>query len=205
MRPLVFVSLLLCSTARAAEPWSWSQPVQYQENHDPSMIWLSDGRKLTVEYKAVPWNEVDRWPRGKALLLIYDSNSGPYLFDRQIKKALPILDGLDKHPIDIALDDCLRKDETTAGRVGCYGRAEARWDAEVERAYQKLLSSLDPARQAGVREAQQSWVTFRDAQIAAIYAVNGPRDGTIWKVTGARQAARIAREQAQRLAGLMTW
>src|SRR6266404_2461038 len=101
MKPQLFLFLFLCSAARAAEPWSWSQPVQYKANHDPSMIVLVDGRWLQVEYKEVPWNAVDKWASGKKLVLIYDAKIGPYLFDPAIKKALPIIGGFDKHPIDL--------------------------------------------------------------------------------------------------------
>src|SRR5215470_431193 len=41
---LTLVALLF--PAQRTEPWTWSQRVEYQDNHDPSMVWLRDGRRL---------------------------------------------------------------------------------------------------------------------------------------------------------------
>ena len=44
-------------------------------------------------------------------------------------------------------------------------------DANLNRTYQQLLSKLDETSQASVREAQRTWVAFRDAQAKASAAL----------------------------------
>ena len=201
----VLILLVLLFPAQRTEPWTWSQRVEYQENHDPSMVWLRDGRKLQVEFSVIPWKIVNKWPAGKALELVYDAELGLRLVDPETKKFLPVLGGLERHPIDLALAACLEKNGTTTGMVDCYGEAEGRWDQELNRAYCTLLAPLDEQSKRKVQEAQRAWLSFRDGQLSAISAVYGAREGTVWRVVAARQSMEVVREQALRLASFQAW
>jgi uncharacterized protein YecT (DUF1311 family) len=199
------LTLVLLLFAQPAGPWTWSQRVEYQENHDPSMVWLRDGRKLQVEFSAIPWETVNKWPAGKALELVYDAEFGQRLVDPESKKALPVLGGLEKHPIDLVLAACLEKNGSTTGMVECYGEAESRWDQELNRAYRALLAPLDEQSKKKVQEAQRAWLGFRDGQLSAISSVYGARAGTMWRIVAARQSMEVVREQALRLASFQAW
>ena len=37
-----------------------SSTVEFKENHDPSMIWLTDGQKIKVKYGAISFEEVEK-------------------------------------------------------------------------------------------------------------------------------------------------
>ena len=108
----------------------------------------------------IPWKIVDKWPAGKALELVYDAELGLRLVDPESKRFLPVLGGLEKHPIDIAVAACLEKNGATTGMVDCYGEAEGRWDRELNRAYRALLAPLDNQSKTKVQEAQRAWLSF---------------------------------------------
>lgn len=41
--------------------WLVYHPVIYQENHDPSIVWLREKTRLEVRYGTVTFAEVDAW------------------------------------------------------------------------------------------------------------------------------------------------
>ena len=64
-----------------------------------------------------------------------------------------------------ALQACLDKaGGVTAGMVDCYQREFAVWDARLNRAYQTIMASaaVAPAAKEQLRDAQRSWIAFRD-------------------------------------------
>lgn len=188
--------------APAAPAWDWSQPVRYAENHDPAMVALADGRDLSVLFAEITFEDVDKWPKDKALVLGYRDGAGVVLFDADSGKSLLVLHGLeDQHPIDLLLKRCLDRNGTTLGDIDCHAAAERRWDAELNRAYRLLLGALDPPHAAALRTAQQQWLKFRDAERSAIDAVYD-REGTLWKVVDARRRMELVRERALRLGSL---
>lgn len=91
-------------------------------------------------------------------------------------------------PIDSALQTCLaqKENETTAGMVECYGKAYAAWDKELNRTYDQLSRSLDPASRDRLRAAQRQWVAFRDADTAfqrQEFIIGNGKYGTLTRVT----------------------
>lgn len=194
----LFSVLMLAASAQAQTKWDWSQSVTYEENHDPGAIWLTDGRKLKVEYTDISWKTVSGWAKGHPLLLAYQPETGAVLVDTESGKSIPVLRGMEKHPIEILTKACAQKEPTTRGMVECYGQGTQRWDREMNRAYAALLGTLDGAQKKAVTRSQRQWVKFRDAQFDAISAVNN-RQGTIWNIIAAEQGMQLVREQAQRL------
>jgi uncharacterized protein YecT (DUF1311 family) len=152
-------------------------------------------RKLQVQFSAIPWEAVNKWPAGKALELVYDGEFGLRLFDPESKKDLPVLGGLEKHPIDLELAACLEKNDSTMGMVECYGEAESRWEQELNRAYRALLAPLDEQPKRRVQEAQRAWLGFRDGELSAISSVYSAREATIWRIVAARQSMEVVRSK----------
>jgi uncharacterized protein YecT (DUF1311 family) len=203
MRTACFAILyLLCEGAHAAPAWDWSEPVRYRENHDPSVVTLSDGRELMVDYSGSSVDDMDKWPQDKPLLLGYRRGHGVVLSDPDTGKSMQVLHGLeDKHPIDLLIKRCLDKDESTPGREACYADGREQWDAELNRAYKVLIDAVGEQHRAALRGAQQQWLKFRDAELAAINAVYD-REGTLWRVVTARRQMELSRERALRLGSL---
>ena len=77
---------------RAAE-WIYSEPVTFQDDHDPSDIYLKDGRDLRVSYGTVTWQEVQEWKPGRRLTLAYSAKAGCVLIDEDAWDELPVLGG----------------------------------------------------------------------------------------------------------------
>jgi uncharacterized protein YecT (DUF1311 family) len=190
--------LLLSTPAQAQVGWDWSQRVNFQEDHDPSVIWLADGRRLKVYYGEIPWETVSHWSKGRALLLAYRPESGVVLVDLMSGKTISVLRGMDKPPIELLTEKCIRDHSTTQGIAACFAAGRERWEREMNRAYEVLLGILDDAQRKPVKDAQQEWAKFREAQTAAIAAVN-QHTGSIWRGVSAEQEMQLIREQAERL------
>ena len=198
MRNIIFILILFSVSVATNEKWDFKEDVQYLENHDPSMVWLSDGRKLEVVYGSISWEEVASWSKGKKLVLGYRIGVGITLHDPQTNKGIPVVTGMDKHPIDSLLDQCLKKDTSTKGMIDCYSSAHNNWDAELNAHYKKLMSTLNPKQKTLLKKSQRAWIKFKEAQFESIKAIYD-RDGTMWGIVKSIQAMDITKEQALRL------
>lgn len=191
---LVFVSFEVI----AGELWDYSEPVQYLENHDVDMVWLAGGRKLKVKYSNISWEEVETWKKGKALLLGYRAETGPVLLDAVSGKWIPILSGLDRHPIDQLLEKCIEADETTVGMVMCAEEAHQRWDKELNRVYTILMQQIGGAQKRVLREAQRQWIVFRDKETEFITKFYSEQ-GSIFRVFAANDIMALTKSRVERL------
>lgn len=198
-----FPLFLLLSTLAHAEPhWDWSEPVQYQENNDPALVTLTDGREVRVDYAGIPWEVVNTWERGRPLILGYQAGAGVVLFDPPSGKSIPVQYGLgNRHPIDLLVRRCLDRDETTSATIGCYVMGREHWDKELNRVYAAVLASLDERHREPVRASQRQWLKFRDAEFAALDAIYD-RDGTQWRIIGSKRRTELVRERVQTLSVL---
>lgn len=189
---------MLCgeSTVEAPE-WSYTEAVEYVSRHDPSELVLADGRTLTWAWSMPGAATLDSW-QGKSVLLAFNGDFGPVLIDPKTQLLVPIVHGLDPHPIDILQTGCLEKAETTLAMGMCHGEARERWDRELNRVYLALVEDLREEHHATLQAAQRAWMEFRDCEIEAISAVYG-EDGSLWKVLAAEQVVDLTRRQTLRL------
>ncbi|WP_076998268.1 lysozyme inhibitor LprI family protein [Variovorax sp. KK3] len=67
----------------------------------------------------------------------------------------------------------------TAGMIDCIGAEVQRQDAKLNAAYKALMSSVVPARQTQLRDAQRAWIKYRDANCAFYLDPDG---GTLARV-----------------------
>jgi uncharacterized protein YecT (DUF1311 family) len=72
----------------------------------------------------------------------------------------------EKDPIDRSLSGCLNSPggASTAGQIDCATKAATAWDRELNKIYQKLMKTLDPASRELLRSSQRQWLAFRDAE-----------------------------------------
>jgi uncharacterized protein YecT (DUF1311 family) len=73
--------------------------------------------------------------------------------------------------------------QSTQGTVACAQRETQIWDALLNEAYSKLLTSLNSEAAEDVRKAQRIWLTLRDADCRVPYYFY--EGGTIVQVLGA--------------------
>jgi uncharacterized protein YecT (DUF1311 family) len=84
------------------------------------------------------------------------------------------------HPIDKALELCIEKDPSTAGMVGCTDVAYKKWDQELNKNYQSLMSKLKPSGKQLLKQSQLSWITFRDNEFRLIDSLYDDLQGTMY-------------------------
>ena len=193
--------------ANGAE-WLYHKAVRYQKNSDPSIVCLETGERVEVKYSNIKWKEVDKWNKGRQLHIAYMPSTGPVLLDPKTRKAIPILSGLKEHPIDALLDRRLQKAQSTVGMVECYVGITELWDHELNRVYRAVLADKED-RKLNAEErlilvgAQRKWIQYRDAQNKAIATHYRKRDGSIWRITTARQVMDVTKQQALRLGSML--
>ena len=68
-------------------------------------------------------------------------------------------------PIDKAATECLNSPagQTTAGMVDCSHKAFLAYDKQLNAVYKKVLASVDPESAKQIRDAQRTWVAWREA------------------------------------------
>jgi uncharacterized protein YecT (DUF1311 family) len=180
--------------------WLVYRPVVYQENHDPSMVWLRDKTRLEVRYGKVTFEEVDAWKPGRKLAFAYRSDTGPVLLDVQTGNTLPVVSGWSKHPLDEYLEKLDPLKGSTAEMVEAQGDAASLWKAEMTRAYQDLKSRSKPAQAKLLDAAQSRWEQFKTAELKFLHSLDDEDAGTIGTVIAASRVAALYRERALALA-----
>ncbi len=91
---------------------------------------------------------------------------------------------IDKHPIDIKVEDCLAigSNQTTIGTINCIQTAMEEWDAELNKYYKLLMKTLNNDEQEKLRAAQRQWLVFRDKEFEFIGTRYGNMEGTIFNI-----------------------
>ena len=100
-----------------------------------------------------------------------------------------------------ALDACLAasRNASTAGQTECEGNALRAYDRRMNQAYGRLIGELSPAAAKQLRNAQRSWLLFRDSESAARRGIYETRQGTMFVPMAADDAVRIVRDRALQL------
>ncbi|UYY58426.1 lysozyme inhibitor LprI family protein [Sphingomonas sp. S2-65] len=101
----------------------------------------------------------------------------------------------------MALNLCLDNpaNGSTSAQTRCEVQAESAYDRRMNAAYGALLRTL-PRRAAGeLRNAQRTWLAFRDAQRMADAALFATRQGTMYVPMQGGSATRVVRDRALQL------
>ena len=111
---------------------------------------------------------------------------------------------LDKHPIDKEMDAAINKNPSTAGQNQAMTTALEKWDALLNRSYQKLKINLDPVALENLVESQRAWVVWRDMEIVFIGEFYSKLQGTMYIPGQIYKRMNLTRQRAmqlERLAG----
>jgi len=110
---------------------------------------------------------------------------------------LPVVQAKDTaNTIDLTTESCLSANDSTAGMLECYSRAEKDWDTELNRAYKSLQSKLKPAGQDALKQAQKAWIVQRDKEFELINAIHAQLDGTMWIAVMTEKRADVIKARA---------
>jgi uncharacterized protein YecT (DUF1311 family) len=88
-----------------------------------------------------------------------------FSFRRRVLALLPLalVIGLSS-AISVHAQSKIPYSQTQAGMNEAAGKDFAQADAEMNRAYKKLITALKPKQQKNLRESQRQWLKFRDAE-----------------------------------------
>jgi len=104
------------------------------------------------------------------------------------------------HPIDARASACITANPSTHGELQCVGAALTEWDAELNRQYKKLQSTLGPEAKARLTKAQLAWIAYRDAEFALIERLYDIREGTMYGPMQNHARVKVVRARARELA-----
>jgi len=101
-----------------------------------------------------------------------------------------------KHPVDIALGECMEKDWSTAGMTNCTYKAHDAWDKELNKNYTALMQRLSPQEKEILKAAQKKWLEFRDSEYKVIDAVYAKLQGTMYITMRVGERLDIVKQRA---------
>jgi uncharacterized protein YecT (DUF1311 family) len=101
--------------------------------------------------------------------------------------------------IDEEYEQCLRKDTSYTGVSNCSFEAYGKWNKEMTKTYNKLISKLKTEKnKAAMKQSQKAWLTYRDAEFNSYnYMFNQP--GNKWDILRQQGRIEIVRERTLQL------
>lgn len=107
----------------------------------------------------------------------------------------------DEHIIDKHFRACLdsTENETTIGMIDCAYRAGIEWDKELNKNYNLLIAILSPDEKEKLKNAQRSWILYRDKEMEFATTVYINLQGTMWRIEIANRRTELTRQRALEL------
>ena len=96
------------------------------------------------------------------------------------------------------VDECMQKDSSTAGMVGCINAEFAVQDKILNENYKKAMSVLNDENKKILKDIQRKWVTYKEAK-CAFY----PQQGSIHRLDAADCYLQMTKERATELADIV--
>ena len=97
------------------------------------------------------------------------------------------------------VDECMQKDSSTAGMVGCINAEVAVQDKILNENYKKAMSVLNEENKKILKDIQRKWVAYKEAK-CAFY----PPQGTIHRLDAADCYLQMTKERAAELAYIVS-
>ena len=225
--PIILIALTACAKEEPKVDWpqvylsnEWvvSEEVTFADTHDPSVIKLEDGRRLSVLYDGKSnWETASEWPVGTKMQLAYSRSEGAMLINAESNFRVVVYDGFDgKHPLDVLYDQASALDYSTMGMVMAHDASITRWKQEIQRIHEyfQKSSQLPPEAKAALAAEQKAWDAFLAAHSKASSSLYALPDGTMWRGMSLDDHREMIRDHAMRLlklfealsaADIMSW
>lgn len=97
------------------------------------------------------------------------------------------------------VDECMQKDSSTAGMVGCINAEFAVQDKILNENYKKVMGALTEENRKILKDVQRKWVAYKEAK-CAFY----PRQGTIHRLDAADCYLQMTKERATELVDIVS-
>ena len=99
------------------------------------------------------------------------------------------------HPIDMAIDSCVKMRSGTLELIQCELEGYENWNAEMEKLYKLLMEELELDAQKVLQQQQESWIKTRDFTFKFQDKFYGTR-GLQWAKMMASSKTDIVRKRA---------
>ena len=118
----------------------FSERVEWNRGHDSGGASLLDKRRLMLVTVAKEEAVIDKWEKGRVLVLCYDETRGVTLLDPETGLRVAVRHITDRHPID----DYARslKAETTVAMLAVGLLSERLWSLEIDRSVREVVAML---------------------------------------------------------------
>lgn len=183
--------------------WVVSEEVTFADTHDPSVIELEDGRRLSVLYDGKSnWETASKWPVGTKLQLAYSRSEGAMLINAKSNFRVVVYDGFDdQHPLDVLYQKNLALDYSNMGMAMAHDASITRWKQEIQRIHEYFQESsqLPPEAKAAFAAEQKAWDAFLEAHSKASSSLYALPDGTMWRGMSLEDHREMIRNHAMRL------
>ena len=111
-----------------------------------------------------------------------------------------------KHTIDVTLENCMDKNPSTHGTIGCIVEAQKQWDAELNKQYKALTLKLTPAQKTALLNAQREWIKWRDLEYKSIDVLYSTMEGTMYQPMQLNDKMKVVKNRALELRSyLILW
>ena len=210
--PIILIALTACTKEEPKVDWpqvylnnEWvvSEEVAFADTHDPSVIEMEDGRRLSVLYNwKSNWKTASEWPVGTKLQLAYSRSEGAMLINAESNFRVVVYDGFDgKHPLDVLYDQASALDYSTMGMVMAHDASITRWKQEIQRIHEyfQKSSQLPPEAKVAFAAEQKAWDAFLAAHSKASSSLYALPDGTRWRGMSLDDHRQMIRDHAMRL------
>lgn len=102
----------------------------------------------------------------------------------------------ESHPIDVSLDNCMDKNPSTQGMIGCLDEAYKKWDAELNKNYKALNLQLNATQKAALLASQRKWIEYRDLEFKTQAAIYQTMEGTMYLPMAVNERLEIVKKRA---------
>jgi len=104
------------------------------------------------------------------------------------------------HPILVKAEDCLKKNESTAGMDQCLQEELKDWDTELNKVYNQLMGTLTTQKvKDSLKTYQLAWLSFRDQEFAFLRAYYSQQEGTVWAIVAGKMLADVVKDRVKEL------
>jgi uncharacterized protein YecT (DUF1311 family) len=108
-----------------------------------------------------------------------------------------------KDPIDIAMNEAMERNGSTAGMCEAIAEAHEKWEARLNAVYGQLKKQMPPEEFAELQQAQRAWITYRNLQIKSYEATYSRMDGTMWIPCSASAVMNLTKQRVQELEAIL--
>jgi len=103
-----------------------------------------------------------------------------------------------KHPLDNVYKDCCNRNHGDYGALRCANEISEEWDKEILKYYNALMNVLDSNAQKNLREAEEQWMKYRNAEYTFSRDLSN-MEGTMYSRIRAQKNMRMVRARALEL------